>query len=522
LEYHLLNKHREGGTVSECNDMTIFNQNLNTPKQESIQEVKQEININVEQEEQNALNWNDVFEALQGTRVGKTFIPGDKKKAVDIASDIITRDYSFKTMFDTEELWFYDEGYYKTIGEAIIKDIVQKQVVLKESLNSQFVSEIIESVKRKTYIEREDFEAPLNLICLNNGIYDLNEKKLIDHNPRYYFKNKIEVNYNPNAVCPKIEAFIDTTLEKQYKSLGYEIAGFCLYRHYFIQRAIMLTGTGQNGKSVYLDLLTKLLGCRNIASETIQNLCHTNFGTAQLYGKLANICGDLPSVLLQDSGEFKKLTSGMEGDSISAQNKFQNKFNFMNAAKLLFAANEVPESKDQTDAFFRRWIIIDFPYKFVSGLSEEEYTGFVKKANKTLINELTIESELEGFLLQAIKALERLLEQRDFTNAPSVKEIKLRYNLKSNSALVFCESYVTDEVEEESGKEEPYVIKEFLLKEYKDFCKVKGITEKSETGFFKSLKERWSPESIKKLIELGVRKNVYVGIKYLSSWRESQ
>lgn len=478
-------------------------------------------NLNLTEIINDGLHWGHVYEALQGTRVGKTFIPGDKKKAVDIASDIIIRDYSFKTMFDTEELWFYEEGYYQTIGEAVIKDIIQKQEPLKESLNSQFVSEIIESVKRKTYIKREEFEAPLHLLCLNNGVYDLKEKKLIEHSPKLYFKNKININYNPNATCPKIDIFIGETLESQYRNLGYEIAGFCLYRHYFIQRAIMLTGTGQNGKSVYLDLLTQLVGKKNIASETIQNLCHTNFGTAQLYGKLANICGDLPSVLLQDSGEFKKLTSGLEGDTISAQNKFQNKFNFLNAAKLLFACNEVPESKDQTDAFFRRWIIIDFPYKFVSGLPEEEYQGFIKKANKNLINELTVESELEGFLYKSILALEKLLDQKDFTNAPSVKDIRLKYNLKSNSALVFCETYITDEVNEEPGKEAPFVIKEFLLSEYKAFCKKKGVAEKTDDGFFKTIKTRWSPESIKRLISLGIRKNVYEGIQYNPSWRDN-
>lgn len=516
MECYLSNKHRKGGTM---NDMSIFEKNLNTINKETPKQTQPKLEVDLEDEEQKAINWHEVLDALQGTRIGKTFIPGDKKKAVDIASDILTRDYSFKTMFDTEELWFYVDGYYKPAGEAIIKDIIQKQTPMKESLTCPFITEIIESVKRKTFIEREKFEAPLNLLCLENGVFDLETNALIPHSPKYFFKNKIHIKYNPTAVCPSIDKFIETTLEEKYVALGYEIPAYCLYRHYFIQRAIMLTGTGQNGKSVFLDLIDTLLGRENCSSETLQSICNTTWGTAQMYGKLANICGDLPSVILEDTGEFKKLCSGLAGDYISAQQKFQNPFQFLNSAKLLFSANEVPESKDQTDAFFRRWVIIDFPYKFVSGLKEEEYGVFIRKENKGLIAELTKVEELEGFLFKVINTLRSLLVTKEFTNSPSVQEIRGRYNMKSNSAMVFIESFVTDEVLQEDGDKEPYVEKEFLLKDYKEWCKLMGVQARSDELFFKRIKDRWSPSTEKKTIGLGVRKACYVGIAYKPVWK---
>lgn len=484
--------------------------------------IADDFKVDIEQIESDALNWKDVLQTLQGIRMGKTYIPGDKKKAVDQASDILTRDYSFKTMLDNEELWYYNNGYYKPVGEALIKDIIQKQVFVKENLTVAFINEIIQSVKRKTFIEREKFEAPLNLICVKNGVYDLQEKKLIAHSPKYYFKNKININYDFTATCPKIDEFIKSTLEEKYINLGYEIPAWCLYRQYFIQKAIMLTGTGQNGKSVYLDLLTTVLGLENCSNETLQSICNTNWGTAELYGRLANVCGDLPSVLLKDSGEFKKLTSGFVGDSISAQKKFQNPFQFINHAKLLFATNEVPESKDQSNGFFRRWTIIDFPYTFVSGLEQNEYKGFVKKENKELIIELTTERELEGFLVKVFNELDKLLKTKEFSVSPTTDEVKHKYNMKSNSSVVFIETFITDEVkEEENQKEEPYIIKEFLLKEYFDWCEQNGIQAKSNEAFYKHLRDRWNPGTEKKSLSFGIRKNVYTGISYIS-WREDQ
>jgi P4 family phage/plasmid primase-like protien len=465
------------------------------------------MNIDLEQIEHAALNWKDIAIEILNKNI---------KGAVHLASEIITRDHNFKTMKDNEELWYYTNGYYIPIGEAVIKEIVQQQEPIHELINSHFISEIIKSVQRKTYIERKDFEAPLNLICVKNGVYNLHTNNLEPHNPNYYFKNLIPVNYVDGAICPKINHFIETTIEKKYQETAYEIPAFTLYRKYFIQKAIMLTGIGQNGKSVYLDLLTKLLGEDNLSHEQLQGICHSNFSSAELYGKLANICGDLPAVILSDTGNFKQMTSGI--DSVSAQKKFQNPFNYINCAKLLFSANEIPETKDQTEAFFRRWLIIDFPYKFLSGLKEEEYTGFIKKENRELISELCTQEELEGFLFKVIGVLRNLLQRKIFTNSSTTEEIKLKYNLKSNSAMFFIESFIDDEIITEDGVSVDYVEKEFLYKDYKEFCEFKGINFKSPEAFYKGIKDRWNPNTEKKTVGVGVRKNVYTGISY-NSWK---
>lgn len=466
--------------------------------------------INLAEVIQEGLCWKDV--ALE-------LYQKNQKAAVDIASDIITNKYSFKTMYDNEELWFYQNGYYKPIGESIIKDIVQQQEPIKNQISSHFISEIISSVKRKTYIERKEFEAPLHLICVKNGCYDIANKILEPHNSKYYFKNQIPINYNSEAICPNIDKFIETTIEPKFQKAAYEIASFCLYRHYFVQKAIMLTGVGQNGKSVYLDLIVKLLGEENISHEQLQGICHNSFSSAELYGKLANICGDLPAVILEDTGNFKQITSGM--DSISAQKKFMNPFTFVNVAKLLFSANEIPETKDQTEAFFRRWLIIDFPYKFVSGLKEEEYTGFLKKEDKNLIRKLTTESELEGFLNRAITHLHELFNTRQFTNSPTTEQIKMKYNLKSNSAVVFMELFIDDEVEDPKSGEPvvDYVPKEFLYERYVAYCQKKGVHFKKAEGFFRAIKDRWNPTTEKKTVALGIRKNCFVGVRY-KAWED--
>ncbi len=98
----------------------------------------------------------------------------------------------------------------------------------------------------------------------------------------------------------------------------------------------MLYGVGSNGKSVFLALLESLVGGDNISSESLQRLEFDKYITAKLYGKLVNICGDIPDIKMNKSKIFKKLTSGL--DSIDAENKYQDPFKFHNTAKLVFSA----------------------------------------------------------------------------------------------------------------------------------------------------------------------------------------
>ena len=74
-------------------------------------------------------------------------------------------------------------------------------------------------------------------------------------------------------------------------------------------------------------------------------------------GKLLNVCYDLPSRRLEDSGDFKAIVSG---EPIRAQRKNEPAFDFEPYCRLLFSANNLPESDDVSHGYFRRWYIVPF------------------------------------------------------------------------------------------------------------------------------------------------------------------
>jgi putative DNA primase/helicase len=79
---------------------------------------------------------------------------------------------------------------------------------------------------------------------------------------------------------------------------------------------------------------------------------------------MANIYADLKSTKLSETGNYKMLVAV---DSITGEFKNKNAFKFKNRAKLWFSANEIPESDDKSDAYYRRWRIYHFNKRFIDG-----------------------------------------------------------------------------------------------------------------------------------------------------------
>jgi len=182
-----------------------------------------------------------------------------------------------------------------------------------------------------------------------------------------------------------------------------EMFGYCLYKDYPFAKAFMLIGSGANGKSTLMKLLEKFLGEDNIATPSLQDLLRDKFAKVELFGKLANIHADLSSEKLENTGTFKMLTGG---DTVYGQKKFKDPIKFKNHAKLIYSANELPRTDDRTDAFFRRWIVIDFPNQFTSN---DEFT------NPDLPYSIIDEEEMSGLLNWALDGLERILDQGGFS-----------------------------------------------------------------------------------------------------------
>ena len=120
-----------------------------------------------------------------------------------------------------------------------------------------------------------------------------------------------------------------------------------------------MIGKGGNGKNVFIGILSNLHGVENISNVPLKDIIKDIFALVDLVNKDINI--DSESTSIDDISTLKMLT---DNQPIKVQQKGQPAFNARLHAKPFFAANKLPTTADDTDARFRREIIIEFPKQF--------------------------------------------------------------------------------------------------------------------------------------------------------------
>jgi putative DNA primase/helicase len=410
----------------------------------------------------------------------KYLIDGSKFKPCELADDICYHEPEipnepkvtnkiYVVTKDNQEIYRYNGRYHEPNGEQYIKSEVQD--IIGAKCTPTMKNNVISCVKdnKELWINRDDFNKDKNLINLKNGIYNIKTKEFNKHTPRHLFTYEIPVDYGPNAKCPKIMKFFKEVLSPEDILVIQELFGYCLYPSYQIEKAFIFLGDGANGKSTLLNLLTRFLGKNNISSVPLQVIGKDKFAASDLYGKLANICADIPNTALNNTSLFKMLTGQ---DSIRAEKKFKDPFNFYNIAKHIFSANQIPPSPaDQSDAFFRRWILINFPNRFIGS-----------KCDRNILEKITVFPEMSGLLNWALEGLKRLLEKKEFSRYTSIDEVREYWNKSSNLIAEF----IYENIEQDDNGVET---KDEVYNRYKQFAREKKYPTIASNVFSRKLKE---------------------------------
>jgi putative DNA primase/helicase len=307
-------------------------------------------------------------------------------------------------------LFLYQGGVYTPGAEFFLRQQVKRLLLLFEK------SERWSSGLARELIEYILLDAPElnprpsdNLINLDNGLLNIWTGQLLPHSPRVLSSIRIPVQYNAEANCDRIEEFVEQAFPADSNVLAWEVLGDLITPDRSIQKAIALVGEGGNGKGVFLQLAVNFMGADNVSHLTLQKLEADRFGPARLYGKLANICSDLPSERLAGSAVFKAITGC---DRITGEFKYQDSFEFVPFARLLISANHLPLARDASKAFFDRWLIVPFNAVFRSTRREIP--------RSMLDAALSSPSELSGALNRALPALRRVRREGRFSETATV------------------------------------------------------------------------------------------------------
>jgi putative DNA primase/helicase len=350
--------------------------------------------------------------------------PGLSAFEVNEIAQVMVNHFLFVTIAETDKMLYYDKraGVYKRLGEQEI--MRELEAFFSDLMKTHIAVEIINKIKRLTHQSISVFDNHKNLICLRNGVFNFETKILLPHSPDYYFVNSLPIVYNHLSECPRVHKFFSEVYEKNPQLL-IEICAFLLLKHNRHEKAVIIVGSGRNGKSVFLSLCKNFVGEENVSAKSLQNLSEDRFATSGLFGKMANISADIPNKRIINSDAFKMLVSGK--DLIDAQFKNENSFKFVNNAKLLFSCNALPAAQDQTDGYLRKWCILQFNRVF-EGAEE----------NKFLLEELCAEDELSGLFNECVRCYDKVnIKGLDYTE--NVEQMRELYNNLADPIADFLE-----------------------------------------------------------------------------------
>jgi putative DNA primase/helicase len=434
--------------------------------------------------------------------------------AVDRFATLLTDEYSFvkprsdvRGWRDTLYVYVDDEGIYEPHGESFVKSETER--LLGPVANNQRCQEVFKKIRRQSLVRPGELTADPHRLVVQNGIVDLHTGDITDHTPEEYHRTKLDIRYNPDAECPRIDEFFHEIVEASDVRTLYQLVAHCIYKEYLEEKAAMLLGDGQNGKSVYISLLEEFLGQYNVSRRSLQDFSQNDYAANNLQGKLANLHPDMASQTVDQLGVFKQLTGR---DTLVADVKYERPIKFQNHATLIFAANRMPKMTEDTHALWRRWIYVNFPYTF------NEYDPDAKDPvpKRQLMHELTADSELEGLLARAVEELSRWHDEGTlFTDVATPEQVREKMKRASEPVYDFAMTCL------QVAEEDDAVRKDRVRQCYREFAREEGLPTIADNAFGERLMQlRDLPVESSQRRYDGERRTVYTGIQFSSRGRQ--
>lgn len=411
----------------------------------------------------------------------------------------------FPLAYSTDKFWKYSGGVWRDISTAEITAILTH--ALKDQVKGNMVKNVVEVLKGLLYVREELWEPNPYLINMENGMLDVETMKILEHSPSYRSRVQLPISYVEQSPVGKWYEYLESIFPEDYEKddqgqythymekhiVLQQFAGYCLLRDCRFQRALFLFGTGSNGKSTFLKVMSNILGKENTAALSLTSL-KESFMTISLHNKLANLASETNPKAAMESEIFN---SCVAGDEMQARNLYSQYLKFTPFCKFIISMNETPQVPDKSYAFQRRLIVLNFNRRF---LPEE--------LNPMMFEELM--EEREGIFRWMVEGLKLLLKNNKFIIMENVQEDIDRLLTRVNPLIPFAEECCVFAPEFETRPQD-------LWDAYRDWCQEGGNRSKGKRNFMDQFESQFPKLKVKKGKGENRNKWVVMGVKLNST-----
>jgi phage/plasmid-associated DNA primase len=173
--------------------------------------------------------------------------------------------------------------------------------------------------------------------------------------------------------------------------------------------------------------------------------------------------------IIKNTAYIKSLISGKK---LRAQRKHGQPFDFENHAVFVMFANRIPDARDKSYAWLRRWLVVEFKRVFEG-----------EENDVNLIDKLSTPAEMSGLLNLALMGVRWLKEDGGFIET-DMEELRRKY--AENTSRI--KGFIAEKCELSAGNEE-YSIESSVLREaYRKYCIANGTRYFDERKLGEELK----------------------------------
>jgi putative DNA primase/helicase len=200
---------------------------------------------------------------------------------------------------------------------------------------------------------------PVNFWRIDSGTGETNIEPLA---PEHRQRMRLRAEPDPDAEAPLWDRLLDHAFPRGSEDDGQRdllqtLFGGALARALWRHRiAVLLLGATTSGKTTLLNVLASLFPADMVGATNPQRW-GSEYYLAALAGKLLNIVGELDPDEPIPGGSFKSVVGC---DVIEGRHPTHRPFSFVCTAAHFVNANRLPPTVDRSEAFFRRWRIIEF------------------------------------------------------------------------------------------------------------------------------------------------------------------
>lgn len=275
----------------------------------------------------------------------------------------------FFKMDADDQLFVFNGRYYEIVKDEMLTEIIietmhRKHVGLVYQANS--AQRIKDACMNKLVAdERCHFKPDRRYVCFKNGVFDCETGKLNDFDVKYKTDIVLDFDYVPgvrSALWDKV--LMQTVPDEGMRETFHQFCGCFLAKRseYKIEYICFVVGEGQNGKSIICKAVINMLG-RGVASsyspeQLFKGGTQAEYHLADVNGKVVNYCDDVSKKDFS-GGDFKAFVSGGEFTGRHPYSRRPTKVT--DVPLMLCCANGMPPTTDDTEGYFRRFLIILAP-----------------------------------------------------------------------------------------------------------------------------------------------------------------